>query len=1722
MSTRRIIGKLIRMGETESVVEEMDRPQLMEKYALYLLGDLQPSEEREEEKGYDPVLETMKMEQHRVLKEREWEEAQRRHQEWLYMEREKKALEEKRMAEARALEEIRIAETRALEEKRLQELKESRQWELEKLQREEEQQRLKIEMRQKELDIKMAELDARTKELEKEEEIRQEALQREEDIRRQTQDVEQARHLDRLRVKEASQKVQLDNERRTREDREKPGAQLKFFGNALRATLTPMSEDVVDCTRFFAELEHQFTLLEVPERLQAMLVRPFLNRKARTLLSQADPSIVDEYALLKSFICRELKLTARRYYELFKTCRKDEQATFNQFANRLRSILSAYLECRAVTEFKDLISLLVADRLKESVDGTAIGRHIMTIETAKGEGGWLSDKDLAVAMDVFAAAKPSLKDKDGASSSSSSSLPYRNNSRYAKWRKARGRPSANPNENEEQRPRSSSLAANAKVDSTASRDISRGKSPTPTQNANKKPGACWVCGKIGCRSFFHSRDGSSKRNDDRTRRVNRIELSVPKRVHFADQTVANDDQVEFSRLASVDVNCASVVNVTPEELDYLDLEIRENKISEPHIVRFLTDSGSEVTLANSRILTSLGLYPEAQGNVFIKGILGDSISATLAWLYLSLPGHESIPILTACSNEFNENFVIPVPICSRLAEAPCRNDRPAISDNLIRPIDNADAESDSVEFSDGSDDDLSNCNRVISDEPSAGGDCIDCITTSDIEQADKYCVSTVTTRSQSQSETESMAPLDSPCGQNPSHLSNIPKAAYASDLQQEQADDPSLSRWRNLAERNEHGFYFRDGILYRWTNIQGQEVEQLCLPDVKRYQAFKLAHDSAHLGAEKTQNRLALSFAFPGIKDYCKRHVNRCDICQRKKRLTYLDRVPITPVERAELVNTHFFLDCLGPMIVDANAPKPRYNYAVVLVDSCSRFPFCTPLSSMTAKSVCAALLDVFALTGVPLRISCDCGSNFTAQLTQELLARLGCRIRFSTPYHPRGCGLVERMVGSIKSIVNKLASEHPRSWHNYIPFALWALREVPNGTTGVSPFLMVYGRLPTSPCKILAETWTQTASSPLDLAPNVVDYLLDLKSKLEKSLDLAREHSDLAQGRYAAQYNKRARDKSFYVGDEVLILAPHTMKSKTMSRWQGPGRVLEVLAPYSYLIELNGVRQRVHADRLRHYLREVESLTTSLSHMVDISETDNPSLSSNTCAVVMEDDKDFGEVVTVETQPTSQLPSARVSPERLAHLSIEQKAELLEVLDRYACVFCDKPGFTDAAVHRIELTSDFRPKRLPEYRIPERLKAEVDRQITEMLQMGIIRPSTSPMASPVVCVLKGPQGRDGVRLANDYRYINKYTVPDQFPVPNMDDLIQEIGNSKYLTLCDAKSGYWQCGIAEGEEWKTAFICNANMYEYTRVPFGLRNAGSTFCRAMQEILHPIRHIVKNYIDDLILGTTAWKSHINNLEIFLKTIKQSGVTLSLKKCRFGETKLRFCGRIVGSGSWSADPEKTRALQDMQRPTTQTELRRVIGSFNYFRDSIPHYAEVALPLTNLLGKGKSTKLQWGEVEEKAWNHLKAALIAATNRSMAIIDWSKPFIIECDTSNHTISGCLLQSDSHEINRPIAFYSNKLNSAQMNYAVIEKEALAAIVALNKFKGWIFGSPEVVLYSDHNPLLYLTQAAPKSAKLTRWALALQVYPLVWKYKKGRTNWVADCLTRQPTNLGSN
>ena len=234
------------------------------------------------------------------------------------------------------------------------------------------------------------------------------------------------------------------------------------------------------------------------------------------------------------------------------------------------------------------------------------------------------------------------------------------------------------------------------------------------------------------------------------------------------------------------------------------------------------------------------------------------------------------------------------------------------------------------------------------------------------------------------------------------------------------------------------------------------------------------------------------------------------------------DRVPISPIPRAEEPFSHSFMDCMGPLFPNQ---KVKYNYCLLLVDSTTRWPSAYPIHSLTAKSVCDALLQQFAETGILEVISSDNASNFTSSLTPEFLKVLGCSPRFSTPGRPQACGLVERLVGSVKSAISKVAAEHPRQWHTHLACILWALRETPNSTTGAPPWLLAFGRLPRGPLSVLRDTWTGAEDPPLSLGKTVIEYLKDLRQRFATAEEYASSHADLKQAHYTTRYNLRSQN---------------------------------------------------------------------------------------------------------------------------------------------------------------------------------------------------------------------------------------------------------------------------------------------------------------------------------------------------------------------------------------------------------------------------------------------------------------------------------------------------------------------------------------------------------------------------------------------------------------------
>ena len=510
----------------------------------------------------------------------------------------------------------------------------------------------------------------------------------------------------------------------------------------------------------------------------------------------------------------------------------------------------------------------------------------------------------------------------------------------------------------------------------------------------------------------------------------------------------------------------------------------------------------------------------------------------------------------------------------------------------------------------------------------------------------------------------------------------------------------------------------------------------------------------------------------------------------------------------------------------------------------------------------------------------------------------------------------------------------------------------------------------------------------------------------------------------------------------------------------------------------------------------------------------------------------------TVPVDLSCQLPSQRIEPSSVAHLTNTQRDLLLAVLDKFRDCFLEKPGLCTLVEHEIIMSPEFVPKRARAYKIAESLKDEVDKQIATLLSDGFIRHSSSPQASPIVCVLKKTKVTQSngsnqnineavikpeVRLAIDYRYLNGFTQAFPFPVPDQQTALDSISRFNVISVFDVRASYWQTPIKREHQWLSAFICHSGLYEWCRTPYGMKNSGSTLLAAIHRILQPLRHCTVSFVDDIAVGSSTFELHIQeHLPAFLTAICKSGLTLNLRKTEFVKPEVTFVGHVVGSGHKRPDPNRLEAINRLVRPHTKKELRSTLGLLGYHRLFVPNYADIAKPLTDLTSKKCPAILPWTDVEQRAFECLKESLCLSTALHTPRI--GELYVLRTDASAVAIGSILSQltvprATVNQVDvkgqneQPIAYFSQKLTATQQRWSTIEREAYAVIASLERFHNLIFGSV-IVVFCDHNPLAYIVDSATKSAKLTRWSLALQEYHLIFRYVKAAHNVVADCLSR--------
>jgi phospholipid-translocating ATPase len=275
---------------------------------------------------------------------------------------------------------------------------------------------------------------------------------------------------------------------------------------------------------------------------------------------------------------------------------------------------------------------------------------------------------------------------------------------------------------------------------------------------------------------------------------------------------------------------------------------------------------------------------------------------------------------------------------------------------------------------------------------------------------------------------------------------------------------------------------------------------------------------------------------------------------------------------------------------------------------------------------------------------------------------------------------------------------------------------------------------------------------------------------------------------------------------------------------------------------------------------------------------------------------------------------------------------------------------------------------------------------------------------------------------------------------------------------------------------------------------------------------------------MAVHSDTWQQHLIDVRAYLLVMQRAGFTLGIKKCEFAKPQLKYIGHLIGSGERRVDPAKTDKVQGLREPETKKQIRKLLGFFSFFSEYIPNYSMYAKPLTDLTGKRMPERIILGQLARSALQTLKDLLCNATFEPLFIIDPSKPFSLYVDSCDYAVGAILTQTREADnagparLDYPVAFASAKLTETQQRWAIIEKEAYSALWGLQKFKHWLFGTV-VTLYSDHNPITFLTETTPKSSKLVRWSLALAEFNVVFRYRHVIENEAAACMSRMIYSL---
>ena len=832
-----------------------------------------------------------------------------------------------------------------------------------------------------------------------------------------------------------------------------------------------------------------------------------------------------------------------------------------------------------------------------------------------------------------------------------------------------------------------------------------------------------------------------------------------------------------------------------------------------------------------------------------------------------------------------------------------------------------------------------------------------------------------------------------------------------------------------------------------------------------------------------------------------------------------------------------------------------HHDSIMVVVDRFSKMAHFVPCSKTSDATRVAQLYfrEVVRLHGLPKSIVSDRDVRFTSHFWRTLWSMLGTKLKFSTAYHPQTDGQTEVVNRSLGNLLRSLVGDNLTTWDLVIPRAEFAYNASANRTTDTS------------------ETTTEIYEADPDLAAGfeghpgtigcIIKEITPLTS-LERTIALAIPLDLTPEGSYSPTDSTQTVEDP----NRTAIFSTFTKIANTVIKiLVDSGSVVNAVAAAS--VPALGLAPEAHP--LPYKAMWINDLSLAVTHRClvplrvggygadiwwDVLPMGVGSIllgrpwlydfdvaqygRTNHCVFFWGGSKQVWKPFIPPTKKEeAQLPIPVNRSPTPHHIGLVSARQFVKGLDHDAPMWAVQvrtkvattamegcPAFLQefADVFPTELPDQLPPEReiqhfidfipsaslpnLPHYRLSPSQSAELQRQVEDLLRRGFIRESHSPCAVPA---LLAPKKDGSWRLCVDCRAINRITVRYRFPIPRIDDLLDQLTGATIFSKLDLRNGYHQVRIRAGDEWKTAFKTGDGLYEWLVMPFGLSNAPSTFMRLMNDVLRPFSgKFVVVYFDDILIYSRTTAEHKRHLHIVCAKLQAKKLFANVAKCAFLRPSVSFLGFIVSAAGIAVDPGKTEAIRNWPTPSSPFEVRSFHGLAQFYRQFVRNFSSLAAPLTEL---PKLPRFEWSALADRAFQQIKVALTTAP--VLWLPDFDKLFDVATDASGVSI-GAVLSQELH----PISYLSEKLSDAKSRYSNYDRELYAVVQALRFWRHYLLHR-EFTLHSDHEALRFLHTQQKLNARHGRWVETLQDYSFSLRHRPGRDNKVADALSRRQHTL---